>query len=347
MLAQSDVAVAGAAAREDRRIAGLELALHLRLLLGPRVDVPVRVDETGHRAHALRVDDLAARARRRAGRHRNDLAAAHDDRAALDDRAVADDDAGIRDREVLRRERRGARRAPSRRRGATKSVVFMLTPPEDRGSSYTAPGAARRQSAPRTGPITAAAALRRQRSLATRERRRRRRPFCDPRRRDRPRPCTLALSRRGDLVALSSRHQALRTVWLSDIHLGSRECRVNLLLDFLRHTRCEQLYLVGDIVDLENLRKNFYWPASHTEALQLLVRKSREGTRIVYIPGNHDHELHAFAGVKFGNIEIARKRFTRRATAGGCSSRTAISSTRSCAAARSACCSAASRAGAC
>ena len=100
------------------------------------------------------------------------------------------------------------------------------------------------------------------------------------------------------------RYQALRTVWLSDVHLGSRECRVNLLLDFLRHTRCEQLYLVGDIVDLENLRKSFYWPASHTEVLQLLLKKSQEGTRIFYIPGNHDHELHAFAGLRFGNIEI-------------------------------------------
>ena len=101
------------------------------------------------------------------------------------------------------------------------------------------------------------------------------------------------------------RHQALRTVWLSDVHLGSRECRVNLLLDFLRHTRCDVLYLVGDIVDLENLRKSFYWPASHTEVLRLLLKKSQEGTRIVYIPGNHDHDLHALAGVKFGNIEIA------------------------------------------
>ena len=101
------------------------------------------------------------------------------------------------------------------------------------------------------------------------------------------------------------RHQALRTVWLSDVHLGSRECRVNLLLDFLRHTRCDVLYLVGDIVDLENLRKSFYWPASHTEALRLLLKKSQEGTRIVYIPGNHDHELHAFAGVKFAGIEFA------------------------------------------
>ena len=102
-----------------------------------------------------------------------------------------------------------------------------------------------------------------------------------------------------------ARHQALRTVWLSDIHLGSRECRVNLLLDFLRHTRCEQLYLVGDIVDLESLRKDFYWPASHTEALRLLLEKSQQGTRIVVIPGNHDYELHAFAGIRFGNVEIA------------------------------------------
>jgi UDP-2,3-diacylglucosamine pyrophosphatase LpxH len=101
------------------------------------------------------------------------------------------------------------------------------------------------------------------------------------------------------------RHQALRTVWLSDIHLGSPECRINLLLDFLRHVRCEQLYLVGDIIDLEHLRREFYWPASHTEALRLLLKKSQEGTRIVYLPGNHDHDLHAMAGVKFGNIEIA------------------------------------------
>lgn len=102
-----------------------------------------------------------------------------------------------------------------------------------------------------------------------------------------------------------ARHQTLRTVWLSDVHLGSRECRVNLLLDFLRHTHCDELYLVGDIVDLEQLRGSFYWPASHTEVLRLLLAKSQEGTRVVYVPGNHDHELHAFAGVKFGNIEIA------------------------------------------
>ena len=143
-----------------------------------------------------------------------------------------------------------------------------------------------------------------------------------------------------------SRHQALRTVWLSDVHLGSPECRVSLLLDFLRHTRCDVLYLVGDIVDLENLRKSFYWPVSHTEALRLLLKKSQEGTRIVYVPGNHDHDLHALAGIKFGNIESRSTRSIRRATVAACSSRTAINSTPSCAGRRSAFGSAASRAGA-
>jgi UDP-2,3-diacylglucosamine pyrophosphatase LpxH len=100
---------------------------------------------------------------------------------------------------------------------------------------------------------------------------------------------------------------ALRTVWLSDVHLGSRSCRVNLLLDFLRQTSCDVLYLIGDVVDLESLRHDFFWPPSHTEVLQLLLKKSQEGTRIVYIPGNHDDDLRAFVGLEFGNIEIARE----------------------------------------
>ncbi|HEU4618850.1 MAG TPA: UDP-2,3-diacylglucosamine diphosphatase [Gammaproteobacteria bacterium] len=99
----------------------------------------------------------------------------------------------------------------------------------------------------------------------------------------------------------------LRTVWLSDVHLGSRDCRVGLLLDFLRRTRCDVLYLVGDIIDLESLRRSFYWPTSHSEALRLLLEKSRAGTRVIYIPGNHDDELRALAGLRVGNIEIARE----------------------------------------
>jgi UDP-2,3-diacylglucosamine pyrophosphatase LpxH len=109
------------------------------------------------------------------------------------------------------------------------------------------------------------------------------------------------------LTSIPGHGRPLRTVFLSDVHLGSRACRVDLLLDFLRRTRCETLYLVGDIIDLESLRHSFYWPESHTEVLALLMRRCREGMRIVYIPGNHDDELRAFAGAELGNIEIKRE----------------------------------------
>ena len=95
-----------------------------------------------------------------------------------------------------------------------------------------------------------------------------------------------------------------RTIWLSDVHLGTRDCRVNLLLDFLRRTRCDTLYLVGDIVDLESLRSAFFWPTSHTEVLRVLLKKSQEGTRIVYIPGNHDDDMRALIGMRIDNIEV-------------------------------------------
>ena len=95
-----------------------------------------------------------------------------------------------------------------------------------------------------------------------------------------------------------------KTVWVSDVHLGSRACRVQLLLDFLRQTRCETLYLVGDIIDLESLRESFFWPTTHTEVLRVLLKKSQEGTRVVYIPGNHDDDMRALIGTRIGNVEV-------------------------------------------
>ena len=95
-----------------------------------------------------------------------------------------------------------------------------------------------------------------------------------------------------------------KTVWVSDVHLGSRACRVQLLLDFLRLTRCETLYLVGDIIDLESMRESFFWPTSHTEVLRVLLKKSQEGTRVVYIPGNHDDDMRALIGTRIGNVEV-------------------------------------------
>ena len=107
---------------------------------------------------------------------------------------------------------------------------------------------------------------------------------------------------------------AFNTVWLSDVHLGSRDCRIGLLLDFLRKTRCETLFLVGDIIDIESLRRSFFWPETHTEALRLLLKKSQEGTRVIYVPGNHDEDFRALVGARVANIEVQRRAVHTTAT---------------------------------
>ncbi len=107
----------------------------------------------------------------------------------------------------------------------------------------------------------------------------------------------------------------LRSVFVSDVHLGSRGCRADLLLDFLRSIEVETLYLVGDIVDLWAMRRGFYWPQEHNNALRTLLGKAKAGTRLIYIPGNHDEDIREFAGAVFGNLEIHRECVHR--TAGG------------------------------
>jgi UDP-2,3-diacylglucosamine pyrophosphatase LpxH len=98
-----------------------------------------------------------------------------------------------------------------------------------------------------------------------------------------------------------------RSIWLSDIHLGSKACRIDLLLDFLKHNHCEQLYLVGDIIDMQRMRNRFYWPKSHTEALQHILAMARAGTRVVYVPGNHDDDFRVMAGSHLGPVEVHRE----------------------------------------
>lgn len=101
--------------------------------------------------------------------------------------------------------------------------------------------------------------------------------------------------------------QRFSTVWISDVHLGTRACRVDMLIDFLKNTHCEKLYLVGDIVDLQRLRRSFYWPPAHTEVLRTLLKKCQQGTEVIYIPGNHDDDFRAFAGQRLGPIEVRRR----------------------------------------
>lgn len=95
-----------------------------------------------------------------------------------------------------------------------------------------------------------------------------------------------------------------RTIWISDVHLGTRACKADLLLDFLKHTESETLYLVGDMVDGWRLKKSWYWPQTHNDVVQKLLRKARNGTRVCYLPGNHDELGRQFLGLQFGEIDI-------------------------------------------
>ncbi|MEN7537429.1 UDP-2,3-diacylglucosamine diphosphatase [Aurantiacibacter flavus] len=100
-----------------------------------------------------------------------------------------------------------------------------------------------------------------------------------------------------------------RTVWISDIHLGTKGCNAELLIDFLDNVDCETMYLVGDIIDGWRLKKKFYWPAAHNDIVWRIMKRAKRGTRVVYIPGNHDEMFRQFTGLNFGGIEIRRAAF--------------------------------------
>ncbi len=95
-----------------------------------------------------------------------------------------------------------------------------------------------------------------------------------------------------------------RTVWISDTHLGTPGCNAELLLDFLRSIDCETLYLVGDIVDGWQLRKGWYWPPRHNDVVRCILKQAKHGTRVVYVPGNHDEAFRDYVGLNFGGVEL-------------------------------------------
>ena len=97
---------------------------------------------------------------------------------------------------------------------------------------------------------------------------------------------------------------AFRTIWISDTHLGTSGCQAELLLDFLKSTDCETLYLVGDIIDGWQLRKGWYWPPRHNDVVRCVLKKAKHGTRVVYIPGNHDEAFRDYVGLNLGGIEL-------------------------------------------
>jgi UDP-2,3-diacylglucosamine pyrophosphatase LpxH len=106
------------------------------------------------------------------------------------------------------------------------------------------------------------------------------------------------------MVTTSESAQRFRALFISDVHLGTRGCQAEQLLDFLRHHDADIIYLVGDIVDGWQLRSSWYWPSTHNDVVQKLLRKARKGARLVYIPGNHDEFLRDFYGTHFGGVEV-------------------------------------------
>lgn len=98
-----------------------------------------------------------------------------------------------------------------------------------------------------------------------------------------------------------------RTVWISDVHLGTPGCQAQALLDFLKNFESDHLFLVGDIIDGWQLRRNWYWPQAHNDVVQKLLRKARKGTQVVFIPGNHDEFARRYLGHNFGGVDVAEE----------------------------------------
>ena len=95
-----------------------------------------------------------------------------------------------------------------------------------------------------------------------------------------------------------------RTIWISDVHLGTTGCQAQRLLEFLRATESETLYLVGDIIDGWQLKRRWYWEQSHNNVVQTVLKKAKKGTNVIFVPGNHDEVIRQFIDLDFGGIKI-------------------------------------------
>ena len=125
-------------------------------------------------------------------------------------------------------------------------------------------------------------------------------------------PCQLAAGTLGNVkptepLPFEPQPAHYRAIWISDIHLGTRGCKADFLLDFLKNNESDQLYLVCDIIDGWQMRRNWYWNQAHNDVVQKILRKARKGTSVVYVAGNHDEALRDFLGLSFGEIQIVNE----------------------------------------
>ena len=109
------------------------------------------------------------------------------------------------------------------------------------------------------------------------------------------------------------RRERLRAIWLSDLHLGTRGCRAEALVAFLKQHECETLYLVGDVIDGWRLKAGVYWPQAHSDVIRQVLTKARRGARVVVITGNHDEFLRRYTEVELGNVSIVDETVHRTA----------------------------------
>ena len=98
-----------------------------------------------------------------------------------------------------------------------------------------------------------------------------------------------------------------KSLFISDVHLGTKGCQADKLLEFFKFSRSENLYLVGDIIDVWAMQKTFYWPQQHNDVIQKILRKARHGTKVFYIVGNHDEVFRKFIPMHFGDINIVNR----------------------------------------
>jgi UDP-2,3-diacylglucosamine pyrophosphatase LpxH len=108
----------------------------------------------------------------------------------------------------------------------------------------------------------------------------------------------------GDEPLEHKRKWRFRTIWISDVHLGTAGCNAALLLSFLKSTDSETLYLVGDIIDGWRLKRSWYWPDAHNDIIRRVLKKAKRGTKVIYIPGNHDEAARQFIGLNFGGVQL-------------------------------------------
>jgi UDP-2,3-diacylglucosamine pyrophosphatase LpxH len=115
------------------------------------------------------------------------------------------------------------------------------------------------------------------------------------------------MEKKEERVGMKKEKKKYRSIFLSDIHLGTKYSNAELLLEFLKSTEADHYYLVGDIIDGWMMRKKVYWPQEHNNVIQFFLKQSKKSVRVTFVTGNHDEFLREYAGIEMGNIKLVNE----------------------------------------